>query len=142
MKKAITNCTKCGSRNYIKNGRYDGVQRYICNECGETFTDKVEKHSKEKKDFALYLYLNNSGVRVISRILKISPSLVLRWIKKGHEHLEKMFNERQGKRVEPEVIELDEIYTYVKKNLKEQSYGLLIAENKSVLLRLPSETKE
>ena len=103
---------------------------------------KREKHSKDKKDFALYLYLNNSGIRVISGILKISPSLVLRWIKKAHEHMEKMFQERKEERSGPEVIELDEIYTYVKKNLKGQSYGLLIAENKRVLLHLTSETRE
>lgn len=38
-----------------------------------------------------------------------------------------------------DIIELDEIYTYVKKRKKGQSYGLLILGEESVLLRLPSE---
>jgi len=139
MKKEMSECPKCGSKNFIKNGSYEEVQRYICKGCGETFTDKEARHGKEKKDFALYLYLNNNGIRTISRILKISPSLVLRWIKKAHERLEEMFKERKEEKREADVIELDEIYTYVKKNLKGQSYGLLIAEDKSVLLRLTSD---
>jgi hypothetical protein len=36
----------------------------------------------------------------------------------------------------PDVVELDEIYTFVKKNETECPFGLLILETKSVLLRL------
>jgi len=133
----VEKCPRCGSEKFVKRGLFLGKQRYKCSGCAKTFS--VGVHSQAKKDFALFLYMNNNGIRAISRIVKVSPSVVLAWLKKAHEHLEYLFKIRPEKKAEVDVVELDEIYTYVKKNFKGQSYGLLIAENKSVLLRLTSE---
>ena len=62
---------------------------------------------------------------------------VTNWVKKAKEKLDKKL-----KKIEPnysqetDIIELDEIYTYVQKNKKEQSYGLLILDSKNVLLHI------
>ena len=137
MKRA---CPYCERKKSVKRGLSKGKQRYRCNACRRTFSDGA--HSQGKKDFALLLYLNNNGIRQISRILKISPSLVLKWLKKAHKHLLELLARRGRIKREVDVIELDEIYTYVKKNFADSRYGLLIADGKSVLLRLSSETGE
>jgi transposase-like protein len=130
----INKCPYCESEKFVKRGLSKGKQRFRCSSCKRSFSEGA--HEQKKKDFALYLYLNNSGIRVISRVLNIAPSLVLRWIRKAHSNLEDIFKRRVLCKEEAAIIEMDEIYTYVKKNCKEQSYGLLIVEGKSVLLRL------
>jgi transposase-like protein len=50
--------------------------RYKCKEYGKTFSQGV--HSLKKRDFALFLYLNGNGIRQISRIVKVVPSVVHR----------------------------------------------------------------
>jgi transposase-like protein len=47
-------------------------------------------NTSKKKDFALFLYLNNNGIRQLMRILKVSPLLVLCWIKKVREDLKEL----------------------------------------------------
>ena len=133
-------CSHCGGDNFVKRGMFNGKQRYACKVCNKTFSGGV--HSKDKRDFALEMYLNNVGIRKIGLFLGVYHSVVSGWIKRAHNNLLQILKtkgDKPGK--EPDVIELDEIYTYVKKNLKGRSYGLLIAEGKSVLLRLTSETK-
>ena len=70
----------------------------------------------------------------------VSPTAVLKWIKNSHKLLTELlqnFNPLVTDKAD--VIELDEIYTYVKKREIGQSYGLLILEDKSVLLHIPLE---
>ena len=75
---------------------------------------KPRRISKEKKYFSVLLYQNNVGVRKIARLLNIGPASVLRFIKAADTDLEnKIVPLPQG---ESDIIELDEIYTYVKKN--------------------------
>ena len=109
----------------------------ICCECGKTFPSEPKRISKEIKQKALMMYLNNVGIRKIALIFNVSPTSVLRWIKNAHKllmELIKNFNPLSHDKAD--IIELDEIYTYVKKRKKEQSYGLLILEDKSVLLHI------
>ena len=128
-------CPRCLSKKYVKRGLFIGKQRYKCSECGKTFSEGV--YSLAKKDFAMFLYLNSNGIRQISRILKVSPSVVLGWIKRGDKNLKyRLERQKEERSKKVDEVELDEIYSYVKKNMKEQSYGLLIAEGKSVLLHL------
>ena len=133
-------CPSCGSEQVTKRGFRKEQQRYVCKSCKKTFSEHI--HTQDKKDFALFLYLNSNGIRQISRIVKVAPSLVLFWIKKAHENLKDLIKRRAESKRNLDVIELDEIYTYVKKNFTGCSYGLLIAEEKSVLLRLTSRAKQ
>lgn len=86
------------------------------------------------------MYLNNVGIRKIALFFGVSAPAVLKWIRNAHKLLRELlenFNPLVSDKAD--IIELDEIYTYVKKRKNEQSYGLLILEDKSVLLRIPSE---
>jgi DNA-directed RNA polymerase subunit RPC12/RpoP len=130
----LEECAHCGSKEYVKRGKFNGKQRYKCKRCKRTFSEGV--HSKTKRDFALELYLNNVGMRKIGKILKVYHSVVGNWIKKAYKNVKGKIEVAGEKRQEADIIELDEIYTYVKKNFKGQSYGLLIVEGKSVLLHL------
>jgi len=110
----MNKCTHCGSEKFVKDGRCGGKQRYACKDCGRKFGGG--KHSPEKKAFALQLYMNNVGIRKIGFFCNVSHSLVLKWIRTAHKNLTKRLqssNRVYGK--EPDVIELDEIYTFIKK---------------------------
>jgi hypothetical protein len=62
--------------------------------------------------------LNNVGIRKIARFTGASPALVLRWIQQAHAQMAARLRraadalQTQG----PDVIEMDEIYTFVQKN--------------------------
>ena len=110
-------CTHCGENNNIKNGSYKGVQRYNCKACKRSFSDVIRKFNYRTKEQALEMYLNNVGIRKIAKFIGCSPTLVLRWIKAFGKHLSQ-HEEPARKRGEihlPDRIEMDEIYTYVKK---------------------------
>ena len=95
------------------------------------------KFTEELKQKAFLMYLNNVDVRKTAMFIGCSRTTVTNWVKKAKEKLDKKL-----KKFEPnysqktDIIELDEIYTYVKKNKKEQSYGLLILDSKVVMMLL------
>ena len=130
-------CRHCGSEKTRKNGSNYGVQRYKCNTCGRTFVSKEPKFSKKTKQKALLMYLNNVGIRKIALFLGASPPAVLKWIKQKHVLLQELTDNFQADVSEnADIIELDEIYTFVQKNSNELPYGLLSLGEKTVLLRL------
>ena len=62
------------------------------------------------------MYLNNAGIRKIALFFGVSAPVVLRWIKNAHKLLQELsedFNPLVSEKAD--IIELDEIYTYVKK---------------------------
>jgi len=137
-------CHHCGSESYRKNGSFAGVQRYICKGCGRSFTDRGERFSKAVKAQALDMHLNNVGIRKIARFVGASPPAVLKWIRKAGQAMVEQLRQAADQIAEdgpPDVIEMDEIYTYVQKNSGAPSYGLLIADGKVALLRITSETR-
>lgn len=125
-------CPNCDSTKSYKNGTVKGQQRYVCRKCGRSFGGGV--HSQDTKNKAIYLYLNNVGIRKISRIVGVSSSVVIGWIRKASEKIKMLKSVEAAGEIDE--IELDEIYTYWKKKLIGNSYGLLIVGNKSVLLHL------
>ena len=135
-------CHHCGSDRYRKNGSYQGVQRYICKACGRSFTDNGERFDKATKAAALDMYLNNVGIRKIARFTGASPAGVLKWIKKASETLAQRLRHAatQVQADLPDVIEMDEIYTFVQKNGSEPWSGLLTHDGRLALLRSTSAT--
>ena len=133
-------CPYCKSTKIRKNGKSRGTQRMQCMSCKKTFAETPKRFSKEVKCKALLMYLNNVGIRKIALFFGVSPTAVLKWIRNAHklltEHLQN-FNPLVSDKAD--IIELDEIYTYVKKRKIEQSYGLLILDDKVVLLHIPLE---
>ena len=131
-------CPYCKSNKVRKNRKSRGTQRMQCMICKKTFAETPRRFSKEVKYKAILMYLNNVGIRKIALILGASSTAVSKWIRNAHKLLQELlenFNPLASEKAD--IIELDEIYTYVKKRKIEQSYGLLILEDKSVLLRIP-----
>ena len=130
-------CTHCGSSQYVKNGKTNGVQRYKCKNCNRSFGDNFRKFSYKDKQTFLDLYLNGFGVRASARFLGCSHPLLLRWIKKlaqiVREELISATNNLEENTL-PDVIEMDEIYTRVKKGETKYPFGLLILDNEVKLL--------
>ena len=134
-------CTRCESLNKIKAGFVGGRQRYKCKDCGCFFS--VEKKSDvktpEQKRLALQMYLEGLGFRAIGRILNISYGTVYRWVKKWGESVELPQNE------EPiEIVELDEIHSYVQSKKTTVGAGLLLIdlEKSSSVLFVANETQK
>jgi len=113
-------CGKCGSSKCTKNGSIRGKQRYCCKECRYNFVEGDErcKYSNKERSLVIRMYLNNCGFRRISEILNIPLSTVFVWIKKAGQIVDEMVKARQDQVGDIEVLEMDELFTYVKKNLE------------------------
>ena len=112
-------CPDCSGENLMKRGPKKGFQRYMCRDCGRYCTDKAPKFSAEVKAMAIDMYMNNMGIRAIGRVLKASPATVLNWIRKDHALQQQRLarsRSRPQPAAEPDIIELDELYTCVQKN--------------------------
>jgi len=77
--------THCGSAAYCKNGIIQGRQRYRCKQCRYNYTVAQSSYVKppETRQLALDLYLEGMGFRAIGRILKVSNTAVLGWVKQA-----------------------------------------------------------
>jgi transposase-like protein len=110
-------CPSCGGTDLIKRGSKAGHQRYRCRACGRYSTDSPPKFSAQTKAMAIEMYMNSMGIRAIGRVLRASPATVLNWIRKEHAVLQhKLAQAEPADTGIPDVIEMDEIYTYVQKN--------------------------
>ncbi|KAA6331939.1 hypothetical protein EZS27_019514 [termite gut metagenome] len=120
------NCPKCQSTNKIKNGIVRGRQRYKCKDCHYTYT--VEKRSgeypKSERKKALQLYLEGLGFRSIGRYLGVSNVTVLKWIRSFGEEVKSLEEETK----EIEMVELDEMHSYVGSKKTMFGYGLLLID--------------
>ena len=85
------------------------------------------------------MHLKGIGIRKVAEFMNCSSSLVVRWISAFanslREHLSEAAESFSGEQL-PDIIEMDEIYTCVKKGLVECRYGLLIHGGEVKLLRL------
>ena len=119
------NCPKCSSDKKVKSGFVNGKQRYKCKECSCNFTVEIKStaKSKSKKKNALHLYLEGLGFRSIGRYLKVSHVAVYNWIKSYGEEIEKLRTDK-----EIEVVELDEMRTYIMSKKTIVGYGLLLVD--------------
>jgi transposase-like protein len=122
----------------VKIGKYKGFQRYRCKNCKTSFSQKPPAISSKIKRLAIGYYLNNVGIRKIAKFLKVSPPTILYWLKKAGKELDAEIKKRSEAppNAAPDIIEFDEIYTFVQKNETELLYGLLILGEKSALLHL------
>ena len=131
------NCPRCFSINYHKSGLIQGCQRYKCKDCFYYYTvsQKSDVKSVETRRMAFQMYLEGLGFRAIGRILKISYGTVYQWIKKWGSNLE------LPKRNEMiEVVELDEMHTYVGSKKTTDGYGLLLIDMENGFSLLSVET--
>ena len=147
-------CKYCNSNKINKCGKQNNKQRYRCKDCKRTFIiqqDERKKYSEEFKKEVIKWYLDNCGIRTIERRMKVSDTTIIRWIRKfGKMIKERLRNEtidnipddlkELKKKDNIEILEADEIMTYVKKNLKIKDkisgYGYLLIETAIKLLTL------
>ncbi len=117
-------CKKCGSAHVVKAGKIAGNQRYKCKSCGCQFQPNRRKGKPESvKKLAVLLYLCGLSMRTIARIVKTDLHAVYRWIRK--------FAEENYEKPEPKsesvVVELDEMWHFIKDKKTSFGYGRLIA---------------
>lgn len=142
-------CKYCNSNRINKMGILNGKQRYLCRDCKRTFRegiDKRMKHTEEQKMKVIKMYLENMGIRSIERLEKIHNSVISYWIRQfGKIIKERVMKENENNnnnipndikeiKKEIEILEGDEIVTYIKKKLKAtkdnkiSGYGYLLTE--------------
>ncbi|MDZ5762808.1 IS1 family transposase domain protein [Candidatus Cyrtobacter comes] len=122
-------CKHCSFGVCVKNGVYDGKQRYKCKGCKRVFKigDARIKYTHEKRVRVVKWYLEGCGVRSIERMEGISAPLILQWIKKFAKILRsKIYQDTQKNEVmNVRIMEIDELYSYCKKNGRKYISGLL-----------------
>ena len=116
-------CPKCKSTNFRKDGIVKSKQRFLCKDCQYRFTvEEIGKSEKTKRD-ALMLYLEGLGFRSIGRFLEVSHVAVFNWIKEMGETVEDL---RSSKEIE--VVEIDEMHTFIGSKKTTAGCGLLLIE--------------
>jgi len=118
-------CPKCKSNQYTKAGIVNGRQRYKCRGCHYlyTVTEKSTAKPMAMKRYALHLYLEGLGFRSIGRILGVSNVSILKWIRAFGKQAEDIRSERHL-----DVVEMDELHTYIGQKNAIAGYGLLLID--------------
>ena len=115
-------CKGCGGEEHVKNGLMRGKQRYRCKACGLNFTDTPPRGMPLRlKAEAVLLYLSGLSMNRTAKLLGVSTPTVMAWIER--------FAETYAQKPEPEgralVIELDEMWHYLKKSRTSSGSGRL-----------------
>ncbi len=130
-------CKRCGSERQVKNGLMRGQQRYLCKECGLTFTDTPARGKPlAMKLLAVLLYVSGLSMNRTAKLLGVSTPTVQAWLEQ--------FAAAYAQKPKPEgwavVIERDEMWHsekmwhYLKNRLKRTAllidqYGPLAQTN-------------
>ena len=114
-------CPKCHLSKYIRNGFVRSKQRYKCKNCFCNFThkDARNKYDNTSRNLVIRMYLNNCGFRRISEILSIPLATCFMWIRNAGRIVDQMVREQQKASEDIEILEMDELYTFVKKSQEE-----------------------
>ena len=133
----MLNCPRCASADTVKSGINKGRQRYKCKACQYFFSvhHKSDTATLAQRRLALNLYLEGLGLWSIGRLLGFSHVAVYQWVKKFGADLE------QIKRPAAQIVELDELHSYVghKKTTAGSGLWLIDLANASSMLSLPPE---
>jgi transposase-like protein len=87
--KQIIICPYCKQSDLQKNGcRPSGIQYWRCKKCGKCFQLEYRYNARKQgiKEQITELTLNSSGVRDISRILRINKNTVISELKKNDKN--------------------------------------------------------
>ena len=144
----MENCKFCLSEKLIKDGYIRGLQRYQCKECDreQVEGDRRVKYDNFLKKCAVILYLEGNGLRSIARALsdmydvKLYFQTVAKWLKHAGHIVEQEVDAMQRSNKKIEIVEMDELYTYIKKKRIRSASGLLLIGMSAVYLNLKSVT--
>ena len=120
------NCPKCQSTEKVKSGIVKDKQRYKCKSCSYNYTVEIKSTAKPKsiKKDALHLYLEGLGFRSIGRFLGVSNVAVLNWIKSFGKEVASLHQDSK----EIDMVELDEMHSYVGSKKTTIGFGLLLID--------------
>jgi transposase len=122
-------CPKCSGVRYVKAGQALSKQRYQCKGCGCKFTRSTPKGADaSSKRQALHMYLEGVGMRSIGRLLQISHVAVYKWLRAAGESVY-IKHLRGYEENSVEVMELDELRSYIKSKKTTSGFGLLMIES-------------
>lgn len=137
----IQQCPKCESKQFVKHGKVNERQRYLCKTCGYKFSVEKIGRSIEKQYVvrAVQLYLEGMGFRAIERVLGVSHVSVINWIKSLGKAIELIRLEEK----EVQVAEVDELCSYVGTKKTLYGSGLLLTGigRKCLILQLGTEAR-
>lgn len=122
-------CLKCGSTERRKNGFYQGRQKWQCKDCGHTSCRNEPRGAPiEIIRLALTLTLEGVGFNAAARILtafgyKCTENAVIGWVRKFGAKAHTL-----SAATKPTVgyIQIDEMFSYVKKRTISDSCGWLL----------------
>src|SRR5215207_1419522 len=124
-------CKRCGSEEQVKNGLMRGKQRYLRKGCGLNFTDTPARGKPlALKAAAVLLYVSGLSMNRTAKLLGVSPPTIQAWLEQ--------FAAAYAQKPEPEgravVIELDEMWHYLKKTRSAKLAGRVGARSRSGML--------
>lgn len=106
------------------NGRYRTqsglVRKFVCHACGRVFCDRNDtafydlRSPEQKVLLALQLVLRGMALRAVAGALEVKLDTVRFWLQQAATHAEKV-NEALVKQLRVERVELDELWTFVRK---------------------------
>jgi transposase len=115
-------CKECGSEEHVKNGFMRGKQRYRCKACGLNFTDtSLPGKPLAMKVTAVLLYVSGLSMNRTAKLLGVSTPTVQAWI----EQFAKVYAQKPAPEGRAVVIELDEMWHYLKKGRISSGSGKL-----------------
>ena len=124
-------CPRCQHPHSVKNGFVNQKQRYKCKNCSYQYTEKTHRgRPLSERALAVFLYCHGLSMNAIAKILGAAPSTILEWIR----HFSTQHAHAPEPQTDAVVLELDEMWHYLKKKSKNSGYGKLcvvIPENSS-----------
>jgi transposase len=112
-------CKRCGGGEHTRNGFMRGKQRYRCKACGLNFTDTPPRGKPlALKATAVLLYVSGLSMNRTAKLVGVSTPTVQAWI----EQFAKVYAQKPAPEGRAVVIELDEMWHYLKK--VEQALGV------------------
>jgi transposase-like protein len=116
-------CRKCKSSENIKNGKRGNNQCYKCKNCGFQYTREDSRgRSEAERSKAIAWYLLGLSMRAIAKLFHVNVTTILYWVRNfAIENYAKPTP--QG----PIIIELDEMWHFIKSKKTNVGYGKLIA---------------
>jgi len=115
-----------GQGNIVANGSYrskggEEIRKFVCRICGRSFVSRSGtifydlRTGEEKVLLALKLLVKGMTLRGVADVLGVKLDTVSRWLRLAAEHSERV-NEALLRELSVSQVELDALWTFVKKN--------------------------
>jgi len=98
-----------------------GVQRFYNRLTGKYELESTTRIPIQVKLFSIYLYMSGLSFRRVGDIIGVANSTVLNWFNTYHHLFNDVVTDNQE--VMHEDVEVDELFTYLKKNIKKSTSG-------------------